>query len=197
MTQRVSTECEWCEQPFRPRHGGSPQRFCGSKCRTAFWSALRRWGERAVTVGILTIDDVKNADPAACTLPGARISPPPVSQGQGDAIVSFDVGAGATAELVDLGWLPAPDRCEKGALTRALIELIERAMRARVTPSTGLEEDKVCFFCEIKQTTVETLVALRWLRADQRDDLAAIVTAFRRFAGRSLDIARNGEADRY
>jgi hypothetical protein len=61
-----------------------------------------------------------------------------------------------------------------------------------VTPSTGSEEGKVCFFSEIKRSTIDTLVELRWLRADQRDDLAAIVTAFRRFVGRWLDIARNG-----
>jgi hypothetical protein len=46
-----------------------------------FWSALRRWGERAVAAGILTIADIRNGDPTACTLPGAAISPPPVSQG--------------------------------------------------------------------------------------------------------------------
>jgi hypothetical protein len=45
--------CQWCEKPFRTRRGGSPQRFCGSKCRATFWSALRRWGERAVAAGIL------------------------------------------------------------------------------------------------------------------------------------------------
>jgi hypothetical protein len=44
---------------------------------------------------------------------------------------------------------------------------------------------------EIQRSTIDTLVELRWLRADQRDDLAAIVTAFRQFARRSLDIARN------
>ena len=68
MTIRASTVCQWCEQPFRPRLGGSPQRFCGAACRTAFWSALRRWGERAVAVGILTIGDIRNGDPEACTL---------------------------------------------------------------------------------------------------------------------------------
>jgi hypothetical protein len=61
-----------------------------------------------------------------------------------------------------------------------------------VTPSTGSEEGKVCFFCEIKGSTIDTLVELRWLRADERDDLAAIVSAFRQFARRSLDVARNG-----
>jgi hypothetical protein len=101
-------------------------------------------------------------------------------------------GQPSTADLVDLGWLPTPD-CDKDALSHALIDLIERAIRARVTPSAGSEEGKVCFFCEFKRSTIDTLVELRWLRADQRDDLTAIVTAFRRFVGRSLDIARNGE----
>jgi hypothetical protein len=33
-----------------------------------FWSALRRWGERAVADGSLTIADVRNGARAACTL---------------------------------------------------------------------------------------------------------------------------------
>ena len=33
-----------------------------------FWTALRQWGERAVAAGILTIGDIRNGDPAACTL---------------------------------------------------------------------------------------------------------------------------------
>jgi len=154
-----------------------------------FWSALRRWGERAIAGGILTIADVRNSDPAACTLPGAAISPPLVSQGQGDMIVSLEVGSCATADLVALGWLAASDQSDKDALTHALIDLIERAIELRVTPTTG-SEDKVSFLCELKPSTIRTLVHLGWLRADQQDDLGAIVTAFRRFAGRSLDIAR-------
>lgn len=40
-----------------------------------FWSALRHWGERAVAGGFLTVDAIKNGNPAACTpLPGT-ISP--------------------------------------------------------------------------------------------------------------------------
>ena len=45
---------------------------------------------------------------------------------------------------------------------------------------------------EIQRSTTDTLVNFGWLPADQRDDLTEIVTAFRRFVGRSLDIARNG-----
>jgi hypothetical protein len=76
----VTAQCVWCEKPFRPRRGGSPQRFCSGACRTVFWSALRRWGEAALTAGTLTIDAVRNADPAACTLAGIAKAPRPVSE---------------------------------------------------------------------------------------------------------------------
>jgi hypothetical protein len=45
-----------------------------------FWSALRRWGERAVGTGILTIADIRNGDPVACTLLRGTISHTPESQ---------------------------------------------------------------------------------------------------------------------
>ena len=109
---------------------------------------------------------------------------------QGDVIVSIDVGPKVTADLVDLGWLSAPD-CDKDALAHALNGFIERAIEVRVTPALS-SQGKASFMLEIQRSTIDALVELRWLRADQRDDLAAIVTAFRRFVGRSLDIARNG-----
>src|SRR6516162_1656841 len=40
--------CLWCKRPFRARRGGSPKRFCCAAHRIAFWSAARRWAERAV-----------------------------------------------------------------------------------------------------------------------------------------------------
>jgi hypothetical protein len=80
MTETISMLCQWCEQPFRPRRGGSPQRFCGPKCRATFWAALRRLGERAFVSGIVTIDDIRNADPAAYTLSRRTISPGPVPE---------------------------------------------------------------------------------------------------------------------
>jgi len=72
--------CLWCRRAFVAHRGGSPQRFCRARCRTAFWSALRRWAERAVAAGALTIDHIRNADPAACTLLLGAISPPLVGQ---------------------------------------------------------------------------------------------------------------------
>jgi hypothetical protein len=68
MMGGAATVCQWCERPFRARRGGSPQRFCGARCRTMFWSALRRWGERAGAAGILTIGDIRSGNAAACTL---------------------------------------------------------------------------------------------------------------------------------
>lgn len=47
-----------------------------------FWSALRRWGERAVAAGFLTIDAIKNCDPAACTLRSGSMSPLRVAEEQ-------------------------------------------------------------------------------------------------------------------
>src|SRR5206468_8299162 len=71
MTGGTSTSCQWCERPFRARRGGgSKQRFCGAKCRTLFWTLLRRWGEQAIAAGTLTIADVKNGVVVrACTSP--------------------------------------------------------------------------------------------------------------------------------
>ena len=52
--------CLWCGQPFAVRRsGGSPQRFCGTRCRQAFWSAARRWVMAAVESGLLTADALK------------------------------------------------------------------------------------------------------------------------------------------
>jgi hypothetical protein len=114
---------------------------------------------------------------------------------QGDVSVSLDVGPKVTADLVELGWVPAPD-CDKDALTHALIDLIERAIEARVAPALS-SQGKVSFMLEIQRSTTDTLVNFGWLPADQQDDLSAIAKAFRRFAGRALAVARNSGPDRW
>jgi hypothetical protein len=54
--------CPWCGRSFRPRtSGGSDQRFCSAGCRTAFWSAARRWIGRALDVGLLSAEVLKTA----------------------------------------------------------------------------------------------------------------------------------------
>jgi hypothetical protein len=71
----ISGACLWCGRPFPARRGGSPQRFCCSAHRMAFWSALRRWAERAVAAGVLSLDRIRKGDPEACTLLAGAISP--------------------------------------------------------------------------------------------------------------------------
>ena len=56
----VKPICLWCDSGFEPRKGGSPQRFCNSKCRDAFHSAGRRWAEMAVSSGLLTAADLRH-----------------------------------------------------------------------------------------------------------------------------------------
>jgi hypothetical protein len=73
---------------------------------------------------------------------------------QGDVIVNLEIGRGAIAHLALLGWLPTSD-CDKDALTRALINLIERAIATRVTPPTG-SHDQLGFMCTIQRSTIET-----------------------------------------
>jgi hypothetical protein len=77
---KTALVCPWCTTEFKPRRGGSAQRFCSGRCRTACWSALRRWGERAVAAGVLSIDAVRNGRPEAYTLHGTAKAPPPCAE---------------------------------------------------------------------------------------------------------------------
>jgi len=53
-------QCLWCQRAFTPRTtGGSPQRFCSTGHRQAFWIAARRWTMRAVEAGLLNVDCLK------------------------------------------------------------------------------------------------------------------------------------------
>jgi hypothetical protein len=112
-------KCSWCGQDLQVRRGGSPQRFCSTEHRSLFWSTLRRWGARAVAAGILTIADIRNGDPAACTLPGAPVSLPPAAEEEqefksddfGRLLDEMDgiLGEPTVPLLVRLRWL-APGR---------------------------------------------------------------------------------------
>jgi hypothetical protein len=105
--------------------------------------------------------------------------------------VTLEVRQGAIDALVALGWLPEPDYGNRAAIRHALIGLYGRAIQARVTPSTG-SQDQLCFMCTIQRSTVATLINLGWLHGDDQDDLTAIVKAFRGFAAQALAVARNG-----
>ena len=72
--------CRWCGRACRPRRGGSPRVFCTSGCRNAFHAAARRWAERAIAAGMLTIAELRNGDPAACTLLSGRLCGAEISE---------------------------------------------------------------------------------------------------------------------
>ena len=61
--------------PGSPRR--FPQRFCCGAHRMAFWSALRRWAERAVAAGVLSLDQIREGAPEACMLLPGEEAPAP------------------------------------------------------------------------------------------------------------------------
>jgi hypothetical protein len=81
---------------------------------------------------------------------------------QGDVMVRLEVSPSATADLVALGWLPAPDRVDKDALARALVGLIDRALTMYVTPST-MESESVCFTAVARNRGADR-DCIRWKR---------------------------------
>jgi|SRR5271166_5897720 len=65
--------CLWCGKHFKSRRDGSPRVFCAPSCRVAYHSACRRWAEKAIATGKLTVAALRNGDAAACTLlPGGE-----------------------------------------------------------------------------------------------------------------------------
>jgi hypothetical protein len=69
---------QWYDPPFRARrNGGSPQKYCCARHRTAFHSAARQFAETAVSAGLLTIAGLK-AGPAACRLRPSGVRRGPV-----------------------------------------------------------------------------------------------------------------------
>jgi hypothetical protein len=76
----TTTACVWCGRPVSPQRGGSPRRFCTSLHKAAFHRAARKWAERAIEVGVLTVADIKSDDPGAYTL--HRISPAPIGRSE-------------------------------------------------------------------------------------------------------------------
>jgi hypothetical protein len=71
----------------------------------AFWSALRRWGERAVSAGALAIADIRNGigngDGTACTLLAGAVSPAPVPEPRKPAPVAPAERPDEVVELLD------------------------------------------------------------------------------------------------
>ena len=66
-TDTPAPECRWCGTALRSRRSGSAGRFCSARHRAAYWTACRRFGEQAVSLGVVSVAELK-ADSAACTL---------------------------------------------------------------------------------------------------------------------------------
>ena len=54
------TGCAWCGRGFPPRTGGGlPKKFCSARHRKLFHSTARKFTEQAITLGFLTVDDLR------------------------------------------------------------------------------------------------------------------------------------------
>jgi len=152
----VKTEkCLWCDDEFEPRKGGSPQRFCHPKHRAAFHSAGRRWAERAVLSGRLTVDELRGDPLEACTVdaggegkadechsavPKLPLEERALSLAQRARAVPLalevSINAEGVLDLCALRWLD-PDKLEDPmAINDAIVELTNAAFKLRLQPPT-------------------------------------------------------------
>jgi hypothetical protein len=118
MTGRTLARCPWCRHILTLRRGGSPKRFCSSQHRAEFHSAARKWAERVLVAGFVTLDAIKESNHAACTLLPGIISPATAPK-EGDERDALPGLLGAIVESLsvdELAELPEP--------VRALLEFI-------------------------------------------------------------------------
>ena len=145
----IRPACLWCETAFEPRKAGSPQRFCSSKCRDEFHSAGRRYAERAVLGGLLTVADLRNGPAEACTLlpaqehrsdyPDRGSDEIALSNAQRasvrDLLLDIPINAEGLIELCNLGWLDPEQLRDRRAAVDAVIELTNAAIALRLRPN--------------------------------------------------------------
>jgi hypothetical protein len=122
--------CIWCGKEFVRRHsGGSAQKFCRPEHRNAFWATARRWAERAIGAGVMTVADLRRS-PGACTLARAAVN----GTGGHHVTVSLDVPPRAVELLRSSGWLAKPANSD--AIADALIDLIDYAVSSKLRRRT-------------------------------------------------------------
>ena len=56
----MTSLCLWCGQPFEPREGGKPQRFCQPTHRRAFDKAARAYVVWAIKTGRLSRTELRD-----------------------------------------------------------------------------------------------------------------------------------------
>lgn len=62
------SKCEWCSESFPGgRRGAHMKRFCSEECKTAFHTATRRYGERCLRAGRITVAELRALSPQGTT----------------------------------------------------------------------------------------------------------------------------------
>ncbi len=64
--------CDWCGVQFMAATvGAHRKRFCSARCKNRFHTAARRWVERALTDGRLSLNDLRAPSASFTTVGGA------------------------------------------------------------------------------------------------------------------------------
>lgn len=59
---RAVAVCPWCGQPFEVKSiGAHRKRFCSPACKGRYHTALRRWAQKALAEGELSLEDLRSA----------------------------------------------------------------------------------------------------------------------------------------
>ncbi len=92
-------KCEWCFESFvGGRRGAHIKRFCSTECKTAYHTAARRFGEKCLSDGRVTVSELR------------ALSPPRTTKEQPDSNVSDKslVDANEATYTTDDGEGPLP-----------------------------------------------------------------------------------------
>ena len=113
------------------------------RCRTIFWSALRRLGARAITDDILKVSDLQKGTAEACTLATCqRSASPPADKGPADPTLLaalrrvgavkgvVSVAPEGIVEMVRLGWLDRHSCRHPRVVGDAITDLANAALDA-------------------------------------------------------------------
>jgi hypothetical protein len=121
--------CFWCGDAFEPHRGGSRQTFCKAACRASFHREARRWCEREIAEGRLTVESLRTA---AYTPPGGAktllsgqsdMGPPNSALIEPMASFRIEVSLYAIEMLVGSGWLDGDQQDDLFAIIAALKRL--------------------------------------------------------------------------
>jgi hypothetical protein len=144
----VNPICLWCQGEFERRKGGSPQRFCNSKHRDAFYSAGRRYAEHAVLRGLLTAAELRNGPAEACTLLPAQETVRTTRGATGSDEIALSNAPRASVRDLLFGY---PDQ-RRGA---------DRVVQSRLARSEQLRDRRAAVDAVIELTSAALALRLR------------------------------------